>query len=59
MYYNVVVRDKVPNNYSWENELIFHFENDLQQAISFCEIILNTSNNSVEILQFNNCESEE
>lgn len=59
MYYNVVVKDKKSENYSWDNELIFHFGNDLQRVLSFCEMILDTSNNSVEILPFIDYESEE
>lgn len=57
MYYNVVVKDS--NGYGWDNELIFHFQNDLQKALEFCEMILKISNNSVEILQFVDDGSEE
>lgn len=58
MYYNVVVRDS--NGYSWDNELIFHFEKNLQKALQFCEMILETSNNSIEILKITDkYESEE
>lgn len=57
MYYNVVIKDS--DGYSWNNELIFHFENDMQKALEFCEIVLKTSNNFVEILPFVDNESED
>lgn len=57
MYYNVVIKDS--DGYSWNNELIFNFGNDMKKVLEFCEIVLKTSNNVVEILQFVDNESED
>lgn len=59
MYYNVIVKDKLSEGYNYDNELIFHFGNNIQEVLSFCETILKTSNNLVEILPLIDYESEE
>lgn len=51
MYYNVVIKDDVEENLT-QNELVFHFEDNYEEAIKFLNYIITISNYHVEFLQF-------
>ena len=55
MYINIVVKDM--DSY-YQNQLVFHFEENFEEALKFAEKILRISDYSVEILQFFNDEEE-
>lgn len=52
MYYNVVIKDDVEESLT-QNELVFHFEDDYEEAIKFLNYIIKISDYHVEFLQFN------
>ena len=52
MYFNVVIKDDVEESLT-QNELVFHFEDDYEEAIKFLNYIIKISDYHVEFLQFN------
>ena len=52
MYYNVVIKDDVEESLT-QNELVFHFEDNYEEAIKFLNYIIKISDYHVEFLQFN------
>lgn len=58
MYFNVVVKDNIDICYE-DNQLVFHFGEDFEEALKFAEKVLRISDYNVEILQFYNEDKEE
>ena len=58
MYYNVVIKDEIEENIS-QNQLVFHFENNYDEAIKFLNYIITISDFHVEFLQFHEENQEE
>ena len=56
MYYNVVVKRSV--EFFGGDSLVFHFNENLSEALDFAQLILLKSDYHVEILQFENKEEE-
>lgn len=52
MDYNVVIKDEAEESLT-QNELVFHFEDNYEEAIKFLNYIITISNYHVEFLQFN------
>lgn len=58
MYFNVVVKDNIDICYE-NNQLVFYFGENFEEALKFAEKILRISDYNVEILQFYNEDKEE
>jgi len=59
MYYNVVVKDKANNFDISINNLVFHFEENFEEAFEFMKTVLKTTNYCVEFLQIKENNEEE
>ena len=58
MYYNVVIKDDVEESLT-QNELVFHFGDDFEEALKFVNYIAEISEYHIEFLQFKEDDNKE